>query len=107
DLRPVYRDKGGTREDLMPPEGGTRTPPSARRLASLLRAGDVGAAIEVARSRYAMAHAPLAASKVPWAVRDPERLLASLWFPVSHSDRTRLIRRWLRPERRTMEGDNA
>jgi CRISPR-associated protein Csx17 len=105
DLRPVR--SGQKRDDLMPPDGGARTPASARRIASLLRAGDVAAALEVARSRYAMARAPLAASDVPWDVTDPERLLASLLFPVSHCDRTRLVERWLRPQRRTMEGENA
>ena len=107
DLRPVYRERGPAREDLMPPDGGARTPASARRLARLLRTGDVGGAVEVARSRYAMARAPLAASEVPWNVGDRERLLASLLFSVSYSDRARLIERWLRPQRRTMEGDNA
>jgi CRISPR-associated protein Csx17 len=107
DLRPVYRGSGKKREDSMPPDGGARTPASARRIASLLRAGDVAGAVEVARSRYAVARAPLAASEAPWEVADPERLLASLLFPVSDSDRTRLVGRWLRPQRRTMEGENA
>jgi CRISPR-associated protein Csx17 len=107
DLRPANRDRGQTREDLMPPEGGARTPASARRIAGHLRAGDIGAAVEVARSRYAMARAPLATSDVPWKVGDPERLLASLLFPVSHSDRAKLIERWLRPQKRAMEGNNA
>lgn len=107
DLRPVYRKSGQIRVNLMPPDGGARTPASARRVASLLRAGGVQAALEVARSRYAMARAPLAASEAPWDVADPERLLASLLFPVSHFDRTRLVERWLRPQRRTMEGENA
>lgn len=108
DFRPVYRERGRTREeDLMPPNAGARTPASARRIINLLRAGDVGAAVEVARCRYAMARAPLSASEMPWNVTDPERLLASLLFPVSHSDRARLIERWLRPQRGAMEGKNA
>jgi CRISPR-associated protein Csx17 len=107
DLRPILRERDRTREDLMPPEGGARTPASARRIGGLLRSGDVGAAVEVARSRYRMAGALLATSEVPWQVGDPERLLASLLFPVSHLDRARLIDRWLRPRRHTMEGENA
>jgi len=103
DLRPVSdngRKEGG---DLLPPDTSARTPAAARRMAALIRGGDIDRAVEVARSRFAMAQAPLMRMNAPWAVIDPERLLAALLFPVSNRDRSALVRRWLRPQRQTIE----
>jgi CRISPR-associated protein Csx17 len=103
DLRPVSvngRKEGG---DLLPPDTGARTPAAARRTAALIRGGDIDRAVEVARSRFAMAQAPLMRMNTPWAITDPERLLAALLFPVSNRDRSALVRRWLRPQRQTTE----
>ncbi len=107
DLRPLYRKGDRTRKNLMPPEGGARTPAAARRIAGLLRGGDIAGAFEIAQTRYAMARAPFGTTDVPWAAADPERLLASLLFPVSNPERTKLIERWLRPHRHTSEDDNV
>ena len=103
DLRHVRLD--GKREpvDLMPPGSGARTPAAARRMASLVRAGEIALAMEVARSRYAMARAPLITSHVPWHVERPERLLAALMFPTSNNNRAALVQRWLRPQRKPQE----
>lgn len=99
DLRPVRPNGKREADDLMPPESGARTPAAARRIASLLRTGEIALAMDVARSRYAMARAPLATSSVPWNVEDPERLLVALMFSVSDRDRSSLVQRWLRPQR--------
>lgn len=99
DLRPVHPNGKREARDLMPPKSGARTPAAARRIASLLRTGEIALAMDAARSRYAMARAPLATSSVPWNVEDPERLLAALMFPVSDRDRSALVQRWLRPQR--------
>jgi CRISPR-associated protein Csx17 len=72
-------------------------------MAALIRGGDVERAVEVARSRYAMAGAPLMRIDAPWAVDDAERLLAALLFPVSDFDRAALVQRWLRPQRQASE----
>jgi CRISPR-associated protein Csx17 len=95
DLRSLERN----RVDLLPIKTGARTAAAARRMAALLRGGDAERTIDVARSRYAMAGAPLMNVSAPWAVGDPERLAASLLFPVCDRDRTVLIQRWLRPQR--------
>jgi CRISPR-associated protein Csx17 len=103
DLRPV-RDSGwGGGRDLLAPDTGARTPAAARAMAAFLRGGDLGGATDVAHSRYAVARAPLMRTGVPWAFGDPERLLAALLFPISNPDRTALVRRWLRPQRQTIE----
>jgi CRISPR-associated protein Csx17 len=103
DLRPVSDNGRRSGHDLMAPETGSRTSIAARRMAGLLRGGDVERAVEVARSRYAMARAPLIRMDAPWTVEHPERLLAALLFPVSGFDRTALVRRWLRPQRHVSE----
>ena len=72
-------------------------------MAALIRGGDIDRAVEVARSRFAMARAPLMRMDTPWATTDPERLLAALLFPVSNRDRSALVRRWLCPQRQTTE----
>jgi CRISPR-associated protein Csx17 len=106
DLRPLYRPDQSQARDLLDPESGARTPPTARALASLVRAGQIEAAVRLASSRYAMAGAPLARTAVgSWHIGSPERLLASVLFPIEDSERTVLIERWLRPRRQ--QGDDA
>jgi CRISPR-associated protein Csx17 len=103
DLR-TLRDNGGKEgRDLLAPETGARTPASAQRMAALIRGSDIDRAVELARSRYAMAQAPLMRMDAPSAVADPERLLAALLFRVSNRDRSQLVRRWLRPQRQATE----
>jgi CRISPR-associated protein Csx17 len=103
DLRPVPDNgrKGG--RDLLAPETGARTPAMARRMAALIRSGDIERAVEIGRSRYAMAQTLLIRMDAPWAIVDPERLLSALEFPVSDFERSALVRRWLRPQRQTTE----
>jgi CRISPR-associated protein Csx17 len=103
DLRPVSDNGRKEGRELLPPDTGARTPAVARRMAALIRGGDIDRAVEVARSRFAMAQAPLMRMNTPWAITDPERLLAALLFPVSNRDRSALVRRWLRPQRQTTE----
>lgn len=104
DLRPV-RSRGRARAgDLLPRESGARTPGAARTLASLMRGGQIDAAMRVAGTRYAMAGAPLARTDVPWAVTEPDRLLGAILFPIFEHERVMLIERWLRP-RRPQRGD--
>lgn len=103
DLRPLRENGRRDGRDLLVSETGARTPAAARRMAALLRGGDVERTVEVARSRYSMAGVPLGRIDVPWEVMDPERLLAALLFPVSDLDRAALVRRWLRPQRQASE----
>ncbi len=103
DLRPVPDNGRNEEHDLLASNTGARTPAAARRMAVLIRGGDIERAIDIARSRYAMAQAPLMHMDAPWAVADPERLLAALVFPVSRSVRSKLVRRWLRPQRQENE----
>jgi CRISPR-associated protein Csx17 len=103
DLRSVSDNGRVNGHDLMAPETGARTPAAARRMAGLLRGGDVERAVEVGRSRYATARVPIIRMDAPWTVECPERLLAALLFPVSDFDRTALVRRWLRPQRQVSE----
>lgn len=108
DLRPLRDNGRKDGRDLLAPETGARTPAAARRIAALLRGGDVKRAVDVARSRYAMAGAPLMhIEEVSWAVANSERLLAALLFPVSDFDRAALVRRWLRPQRQPFEVTHA
>jgi CRISPR-associated protein Csx17 len=100
DVRPLYRPDGAQSRDMLEPESGARTPAAARALASLMRAGQIDAAVRLASNRYAMAGAPLARRAAAWRVGDSERLLASVLFPISDMDRAVLIERWLRPRRR-------
>lgn len=99
DLQSIRLRGAALPQSVLDPESGARTPAAARRLLALLRAGQIGTAIELARSRYAMAGTFLARSDAPWAVREPERLLASIIFPVSNGERADLVNRWLRPQR--------
>jgi len=103
DLRPVSANGRKDGRDLLHPDTGARTPAAARRMAALIRGGDIDCAVDVARSRFAMAQAPLMQMNTPWAITDPERLLAALAFAVSNRDRSVLVRRWLRPQRQTTE----
>jgi CRISPR-associated protein Csx17 len=108
DLRPVKEKGSRDGRDLLSPETGVRTPAAARRMAALIRCDDIDRAVEVARSRYAMANAPLMRTQASFAFEDdPERLLAALLFPVSNADRTALVRRWLRPQRQSYEVTHA
>jgi CRISPR-associated protein Csx17 len=111
DLRPVSNNGRKEGRDLLARKTEARTPAAARRMATFMRGGDIESAIKVARSRYAMAQAPLmrmhapdSSTEIPnWAVADPERLLAALLFPVSDRDRSTLIGRWLRLQRQATE----
>lgn len=99
DLQSICLRGATLQQSMLDCESGARTPAAARRLLALLRAGQIGPAIELARSRYAMARTFLAKTDAPWAVHEPERLLASLIFPVSSRERAYLVNRWLRPQR--------
>ncbi len=98
DRRPVIAHDN---RDLLSEQTGARTPATARRLVTLLRTGDLNAALTVARSRYAMAATPLARiGPFNWTAPDAARLLTALLVPVSDLARARLIvQRWLRPSR--------
>ncbi len=104
DLRPVTRKGMRTSANLLPVGSKARTPGAARTLTSLLRAGQVDAAVRLATSRYAMAGSNLMKTGVQWNASDPERLLASLLFPVFPHERAALVERWLRPRR---QGDQV
>lgn len=99
DERATPSTPGMASEKLLSAESGARTPAVARAIASLLRAGQVGAAMRLAKTRYAMARSPLIESSVPWNIGDSERLLASFLFSVRPAERTALAGRWLRPKR--------
>jgi CRISPR-associated protein Csx17 len=101
DLNPVYRP--GSKDNLLDPESGARTPAAARRLIALIRTGQADAAVAFARSRYAMAKTWLAKTEAPWFIEDPERLLASLLFTIPRRERGSLIQRWLRPQKEERE----
>jgi CRISPR-associated protein Csx17 len=107
DSRPLRASSALSQRDLLDPKSGARTPGATRRLASLLRIGQIDAAVRLARSRYAMASARLAQTSAPWRVTNPERILASVLFPISDVDRTPLIERWLRPRRQRGDKDHA
>lgn len=91
--------------DLLSDETGARTTEAARALVTLIRAGNLDAAVRLASSRYSMGGARLASLNVPWCARDPERLVAALLFPISDRDRAALFERWLRPRRRQPGGE--
>lgn len=101
DLLPFWL--AGCDDALLDPETGARTPAAALRLIALIQAGQLDAAVDLAASRYAMARTPLAKFDVNWSVCDPDRLLASLLFPVSARERAALVQRWLRPQRKKGE----
>lgn len=100
DRHPLLVRGVSSRRDLLDPKSGARTPAAARTLVGLLRAGNIDAAVRLASSRYAMAGTFLARTNSPWSVGDPERLLASILFPIPDCERTALNERWLRPRRR-------
>ncbi|MBA5868894.1 MAG: type I-U CRISPR-associated protein Csx17 [Nitrospira sp. CR2.1] len=104
DQRPlVIRDL--SQNDLLSEETGARTTEAARSLVTLLRAGNLDAALRLAASRYAMAGARLATFDVPFATHHPDRLAAALLFTISDRDRAGLFERWLRPRRRPQRGE--
>jgi CRISPR-associated protein Csx17 len=104
DLRRVGLSSSSESE-VLDPDSGARTPGAARTLAVLIRAGQLGAAVQFVSNRYAMSRTRLSRTSVQWNVDDPERLFASLLFTVSDLGRRKLIERWLRPQRR--RGDEA
>lgn len=91
--------------NLLEPRRSARTVAAARTLAGLIRAGQLDAAVRFAGSRYAMAGTFLARTNSPWRVSEPERLFASILFPITDCERAALNDRWLRPRRR--QGDEA
>jgi CRISPR-associated protein Csx17 len=97
DLQPVCPPD--FKDNLLDPESAARTPAAARRVAALVRSGQVDAAVAFAKSRYAMARTFLVKTDVPWSIEYPERLLASLLFTIPLRERGSLIQRWLRPQR--------
>lgn len=86
--------------DLLADETGARTTEAARSLVTLIRSGNLDAAVRLASSRYAIASARLASFHAPLRVHDPDRLVAALLFTISDRDRAVLFQRWLRPRRR-------
>ncbi|MBU1189502.1 MAG: type I-U CRISPR-associated protein Csx17 [Gammaproteobacteria bacterium] len=92
-------------DDLLSDETGARTTKSARSLVALIRAGNLDAALRLARSRYAMAGARLATFDASFATHDPDRLVAALLFTIQDRDRAALFNRWLRPRRRPQRGE--
>jgi CRISPR-associated protein Csx17 len=96
--------EGLSPEDLLDDERGARTPEAARALVTLMRSGNIDAALRLAASRYAMAGARLATFDASWLTHDPDRLVATLLFPLSDRERAALFERWLRPRRRP-QGD--
>ncbi len=103
DLQPVRPP--GSRDNVLEPESGARTPAAARKVIALIRTGQADAAVAFAKSRYAMAKTGLIKTDASWSIEDPERLLASLLFTISLRERGSLIQRWLRPKRE--KGDFA
>jgi CRISPR-associated protein Csx17 len=94
-------------DDLLSDETGARTTKAARSIVTLIRSGNLDSAIRLAGSRYAMAGARLASIGVPWRIRDPERLVAALLFPIADRERVILFQRWLRPRRWHQPGGEA
>lgn len=90
--------------DLLSDETGARTAETARSLVTLIRAGNLEAALPLVASRYAMAGARLASFDAPFGTHDADRLVAALLLTVSDRDRTVLFERWLRPRRRQEGG---
>jgi CRISPR-associated protein Csx17 len=103
DLRRLWDPGAEGNGDLLGPETGARTPGAARALSTLVGAAQLGDAVRLAASRYAMAGAPLAQTDVPWGVEDPDRLLAAMLLPITGHERTVLITRWIRPRRQKGE----
>lgn len=105
DQRPARARGRRSQADLLPRESGARTPAVARALAHLIGSGQASDALRLAASRYAMAGLPLANTDAPWRVLEPDRLLASVLFPIADHERLMLIERWFRPQRQ--QGDEA
>ncbi|MBY0279027.1 type I-U CRISPR-associated protein Csx17 [Candidatus Binatia bacterium] len=104
DQRPlIIRDLSPN--DLLSGETGARTTEAARSLVTLIRSGNLGAALRLASSRHAMAGARLATFDVSFATHHPDRLAAALLFTISDRDRAGLFERWLRPRRRPQRGE--
>jgi CRISPR-associated protein Csx17 len=97
DLQPL--SPPGSKDDVLDPESGARTPAAARRVIALIRTGQADAAVALAMSRYAMAKTWLVKTEAPWLIEDPERLLASFLFTMPVRERELLIQRWLRPQK--------
>lgn len=91
--------------DLLSDETGARTTEAARSLVTLIRAGNLDAALRLAGSRYAMAGARLASFNTTFVTHDPDRFVAALLFTISDRDRAVLFKRWLRPRRRPQRGE--
>jgi CRISPR-associated protein Csx17 len=92
-------------DDLLSAETGARTTETARTLATLIRAGNLDAALRLASGRYAMAGACLASFDVAFGAHAPDRLAAALMFTISDRARAVLFERWLRPRRRPPGGE--
>jgi CRISPR-associated protein Csx17 len=92
-------------KDLLSDDTGARTTEAARSLVALIRSGNIDSAVRLACSRYAMAGARVASIDVPWHVRDPDRLVATLLFTMPDRERAILFQRWLRPRRRQPGGE--
>lgn len=103
DLQPVQTP--GSRENLLAPDSGARTPAAARRMVALTQTGQVDAAVACAMGRYAMAKTWLIKTEVPWLIEDPDRFLASLLITIPPRERGSLVQRWFRPHRE--KGENA
>ena len=104
DQRPlIIRDLSPN--DILSKDTGARTTEAARSLVTLIRAGNLGAALRLASSRYAMAGARLATFDLPLATHHPDRLAAALLFTISDHDRANLFERWLRPRRQPQKGE--
>jgi len=104
DQRPLII-RGLSSNDLLSGEAGVRTTEAARSLVTLIRAGNLDAALRLASSRHAMAGARLATFDVSFATHHPDRLAAALLFTISDRDRAGLFERWLRPRRRPQRGE--
>lgn len=91
--------------DLLSSDTGARTTEVARSLVTLIRSGNLDAAVRLASSRYAMAGARLASFDVRWRTCEADRHGAALLFTLSDHDRAVLFKRWLRPRRRQPGGE--
>ncbi|MCX8073356.1 MAG: type I-U CRISPR-associated protein Csx17 [Candidatus Binatia bacterium] len=99
DGRPLWRFVAGGRVEVPLDRTGARTAGAARAIAARIRTGQIAAAVELARSRYALADVALLRLSAEFRLVDPERLLAGLLFPLNDRDRSALFERWVRLER--------
>lgn len=86
--------------DLLSDETGACTREAARALVSLIRSGNLDAAVQLASRRYAQAGVRLASFDVPLRTDNPDRLIAALLISIHDRDKAVLFQRWLRPRRR-------